>query len=161
MAAASGLCSPTSSNTAVVNLAKAASPRRVRAFRIEPAICGVLARLKVVPSSATRRQPRQNASRCRRAACGRSTRRIRSAKISHGNRARRSAHELSVSASANNVAECSANVPAPCITWYVSAGISSASGTRGLRPRRRGITGDHRAPTSRSQAARNPTRGDD
>ena len=105
MAAASGLCRPTSSSTAVLILANAARPRRVRAFVVVGRICGVLVRLNCVPSSATSRQPRQNASRCRRVARGRNTRRINSAKISHGKRARRSAHELSANASSNNCAE--------------------------------------------------------
>jgi len=79
-------------------------------------IWGVLVRLNCVPSRATRRHPRQNASGCRRVAVGRNTRRINSAKISQGTRARRSAHELSANRSSNNAEKCSANVPAPCMT---------------------------------------------
>ena len=98
-------------------LAKAARPRRDAAFVVVAVICGVLVTLYCVPSSAMRRQPRQNASGCRRrVAIGRSARRIRSAKTSHGRRTRRSDQELSASGSSNNSKKCSANVPAPCIT---------------------------------------------
>ena len=62
MAVTSGLCRPSSSKTPAVILAKAARPRRVLALRMVALICGVLVRLNCVPSSATNRQPRQNAS---------------------------------------------------------------------------------------------------
>jgi hypothetical protein len=75
-----------------------------------------LGRLNCVPSSAITRQFRQNASGCRGVALGRKTRRINSAKMSHGTRARRSAHELSANESSNRSEKCSAKVPAPCIT---------------------------------------------
>jgi hypothetical protein len=97
-------------------LANAARPRRVRAFVVVAVICGVLVRLNCVPSTATSRHPRQNASGCRRVARGRKTRRINSAKISQGSRARRSAHELSANEASNNSEKCSANVPARCMT---------------------------------------------
>ena len=57
--AASGLCRPSSSNTPVVILAKAAQPRRLLALRAVAVTWGVLVRLNCVPSSATNRQPRQ------------------------------------------------------------------------------------------------------
>ena len=44
-------------------LANAARPRRECAFVVVTVICGVLVTLYCVPSSAVRRQPRQNASR--------------------------------------------------------------------------------------------------
>ena len=62
MAAASGLCQPISSSTPVVSLAKAARPRRLLAFLRAGLIWGVLVRLNGVPSSASRRHVRQNAS---------------------------------------------------------------------------------------------------
>jgi hypothetical protein len=116
-AAATGLCSPISNRTAVVILANAARPRRVRAFVKVAVTCGVLIRLNWVPSRPTRRQPRQNAARCwRGVARGRNARRINSVKISHGSRSRRSDHELSASGVRNNWKRCAANVPASCIT---------------------------------------------
>jgi hypothetical protein len=102
-AAASGLCSPISNRTAVVILANAARPRRVRAFSTVLVTCGVLITLNCVPSSPINRQPRQNASRCwLGVARGRKARRISSAKISHGTRCRRSDQELSASGVRNN-----------------------------------------------------------
>ena len=63
MPAARGLCSPSSKRTLTVILANAARPRRDFAFVVVAVICGVLVTLYCVPSSAVRRQPRQNASR--------------------------------------------------------------------------------------------------
>jgi hypothetical protein len=81
------------------------------------ATCGVFVTLYWVPSIASRRHPRQKASGCwRRVAIGRSARRIKSAKTSHGRRIRRSDHELLARGSWNNSKKCSAKVPAPCIT---------------------------------------------
>jgi hypothetical protein len=80
-------------------------------------ICGVFGRLNYVPSSATNRHPRQNASGWRRrVAKGRNMRRMRSANTSHDNRTRRVAHELSDYGTPNNGLTCSASVPAPCLT---------------------------------------------
>ena len=108
---------PTSSTTATPSFAKAARPRRDAAFVIVALTWGVFVTLYWVPSRARTRHPRQNASGSRRrVAIGRRARRIRSAKISHGSRSRRSDQELSVSGVRNNWNRCSANVPVSCIT---------------------------------------------
>jgi hypothetical protein len=89
----------------------------VRAFTTRRRIAGVLLTLNCEPSSARTRQRRQNASpSVSGVASGRNTRRINSAKISQGSRARRSAQELSAKCSPNNSAKCSDKVPAVCIT---------------------------------------------
>ena len=112
-----GLCSPSSSKTAVGSFANAARPRRVRALVACRLIAGAFVRLNCVPSNATRRHSCQNASGSpSTVARGRSMRCINSAKISHGNRARRSANELSASGVSNNSAKCSPNVPLAFIT---------------------------------------------
>ena len=112
MAAAKGLCSPNSKSTLVVILAKAARPRRALALRNWPLFCGVFVTLCWVPSNAVKRQPRQNASGCRRrCARGRSTRCINSAKICQGSRARRSEQALSFRPSSKSMAKWAESVP--------------------------------------------------
>ena len=75
---------------------KAARDRRLAASVNAPVNCGVLLTLNRVPSSASSRQPRQNAWRCFFFwASGRKSARNSSARKAHGNTARRSAKVLS------------------------------------------------------------------